>query len=158
MGKLFRFDRLLPFEVRTWPSPEELGRLLQSHERIQGMQLRLHFGEQVARIPISDLWSACCELLLQAQLVREAKLDHFIIDVEQIFDLAYDEDHLLCMFSQEHLFAVSKEGFAAALEHVVDEIFDSTSCPRLMRIAAGWGAAAIRAQPYSAKFSDSVLT
>jgi hypothetical protein len=62
------------------------------------------------------------------------------------------------MFSQEHLFAVSKEGFAAALEHVVDEIFDSTSCPRLMRIAAGWGAAAIRAQPYSAKFSDSVLT
>jgi hypothetical protein len=158
MGKLFRFDQLASFQVRTWPSPEQLGRSLESNARIEGMQLRLEFGDQVARIQISDLWSACCELLLEAQLVREAKLDHFILDVEQIFDLAYDEDQLLCIFSQEHLFAVSRAEFAAGLEKAVDEIFAATSCPRLMRIAAGWGASAIRAQPYSWRFSDSVLT
>jgi hypothetical protein len=122
------------------------------------MQLRLHFGEQIARIAISDLWSVCCELVLQAQLVREARLDHFIIDVEQIFDLAYDEDQLLCVFSREHLFAVSRDDFAAALDQVVDNIFEATQCPRLMHIAARWGASAIRAQPYSYRFSDSVLT
>ena len=158
MGKLFRFDQLSPFEVRTWPAAEQLGHALEHNERIEGMQLRLEFGEQVARIAITDMWSACCELLLEAQLVREAKLDHFILDVEQIFDLAYDEDQLLCIFSQEHMFAVSREGFAAALEKVVERIFCGTSCPKLMRVAAGWGASAIRAQPYSARFSDSLLT
>ena len=158
MGNLFRFERLLPFEVQASPSTDDLGRALQNNEWTKGMQLRLHFGDQIARIPISDPWSACCELLLQAQLVREARLDHFIVDVEQIFDLAYDEDHLICIFSREHMFAVSREAFAAALEHVVEEIFASTSCPGLMRIAAGWGASAIRAQPYAAKFSESVLT
>ena len=158
MGKLFRFDRLLPFVVRTSPSPEALGRSLESNGRIESMQLQLHFGEQVAKVAISDAWSACCELLLQAQLVREGRLDHFIVDVEQIFDLAYDDDHLLCIFSQEHLFAVSREEFAASLERVVDEIFAATRCPKLMRVAAGWGASAIRAQPYSWRFSESVLT
>lgn len=158
MGKLFRFDHLLPFEVRTWPSAADLGRALENNTRIAGMQLRLEFGAEVARIAIADLWSTCCELLLEAQLVRESKLDHFILDVEQIFDLAYDDDQLLCIFSQEHLFAVSREGFAAALENAVDEIFAATSCPGLMRIAAGWRASAIRAQPYSSRFSDSVLT
>jgi hypothetical protein len=158
MGKLFRFEQLLPFAVGTSPSADRLGRALESNQRVEGMQIRLEFGEEVARIPISDLWSVCCELLLQAQLVRETKLDHFIIDVEQIFDLAYDADQLLCIFSKEHLFAVSRAHFAAALEKAVDEIFAATSCPRLMRIAAAWGASAIRAQPYSSRFSDSVLT
>jgi len=158
MGKLFRFDRLLPFVVRTSPSPEALGHSLESNTRIDSMQLQLHFGEQVAKVAISDVWSACCELTLQAQLVREGRLDHFIVDVEQIFDLAYDDDHLLCIFSREHLFAVSREEFAASLERVVDEIFAATSCPKLMRVAASWGASAIRAQPYSWRFSESVLT
>ena len=158
MSKLFRFDRLSYFEVRTKPSAEELGRSLETNIRPEAMQLRLHFGEQVARIPISDVWSVCCELLLEAQLVREARLDHFIVDVEQIFDLAYDEDNLICIFSREHMFAVGREDFAAALEKGVDEIFAGTSCPRLMRIAAGWGASAIRGQPYSWRFSESVLT
>jgi hypothetical protein len=158
MGKLFRFDRLTRFEVGTCPSPAELGRTLESNVRLHRMLLELRFGEQAARLVIKDLWSACCELLLQAQLVREAKLDHFIIDVEQIFDLAYDGDEVLCIFSREHVFAVSREEFAHALEHAVDEIFAGTSCPRLMRIAASWGASAIRAQPYSYRFSDSVLT
>jgi len=158
MARLFKFDGLLRFEVRTSPPPSELGRALQDNSSADRVQLQLHFGEQVARISISDLWSACCELLLQAQLVRESRLDHFIIDVEQIFDLAYDDDQLLCIFSREHVFAVARDQFADSLEHAVDEIFAATSCPGVMRIAAAWGASAIRGQPYSFRFSDSVLT
>jgi hypothetical protein len=64
---------------------------------------------------------------------------------------------VLCRFSPEHVFAVSREHCAAALEDVVDEIFSGTSCPRLMHVAARWGASALRALPYSYRFSDSLL-
>ena len=57
----------------------------------------------------------------------------------------------------EHVFAVSREDFASALEDVVEQIFSGTSCPQLMHVAARWGASAIRALPYSYRFSDSLL-
>jgi hypothetical protein len=158
MGKLFRFERLTPFVARTWPSARELGRALETNDAVPRAQLMLQFGDETARLTISDIWSACCELLLQAQLAREARLDHFIFDVEQVFDIAYDGNDMLCIFSREHLFAVDPEAFASGLEALVDEIFGGTSCPAVMRIAARWSASSIRAQPYSARFSDSVLT
>jgi len=146
------------FEVRTCPAPHALGQALESNARPSGARLQLHFGGEVAALPIPDLWSACCELLLEAQLVREAKLDHFVLDVEQVFELSYDRDLLLCIFSREHVFAVPRDSFAASLERVVEEIFAATSCPRLMQVAARWSASAIRAQPYAFRFSDSMLT
>jgi hypothetical protein len=152
------FDQLSPFRAQTWPPPADLGRALERNARVPRALLQLCFGEQVAAFAISDPWSACCELLLEAQLVREHKLNHFVVDVEQIFDLSYAGDVLFCTFSREHVFAVSSEDFAAALEQLVDDIFAGTTCPRLMRIAAGWGASAIRALPYSFRFSDSPVT
>lgn len=119
------------------------------------MLLALHFGDEVARLPISDLWSACCELLLQAQLVREGNLDHFVFDVERIFDIAYDGELMLCVFSREHAFAVSRNRFAASIYHVVEQIFAGTSCPRIMHVGAIWGASSIRSQPYHYRFSES---
>jgi hypothetical protein len=157
MATQLRLDQFAPFEVRTWPDPEALGRALETNHPVPGAVLQLRFGEQVAGLAISDLWSACCELVLDAELVREGRLDHFVLDVEQICDLSYAGELLFCIFSREHVFAVSREEFAAALEHVVEEIFASTSCPRLMQIGAGWGASAIRALPYSVRFSDSEL-
>jgi hypothetical protein len=151
-------DEVSAFEVRTCPSPRALGEALERKSRQVEAVLQLRFGEQIAGLAISDLWSACCELLLEAQLVREAKLDHFVLDVEQVFELTYDGDLLRCVFSREHAFAVPRESFAAALEQVVEDIFAATSCPRLMHIAATWSASAIRAQPYSYRFSDSLLT
>lgn len=146
----------LAFDASTSPEPAQLGRALEAKSPVRGAVLELHFGDQVARLPISDLWSCCCELLFQSELVREARLDHFIVDVERIFDVTYDGDRLLCAFSREHVFTVSRIRFADALEHLVESIFAGTTCPGLMRAGAAWGAASIRSQPYYYRFSESV--
>ncbi len=150
-------EQIPSFAVRISPRPETLGRALENNRPLAGTYLQLRFGEQAAGFPIADLWSACCEFLLQAQLVRESKLDHFVIDAEQIFDIDYNGDLLVCSFSHEHVFAVPVEVFAAALEHVVDDIFAGTSCPPLMRIAANWGASTLRSLPYASRFTASAL-
>jgi hypothetical protein len=151
-----RFDAPQPFAIQTSPPAAELGRLLETSGRTGDAQLG--FGDRVAGIAISDLWSTCCELLLQAQLVRERKLDHFVLDVEQIFELIYEGDCVLCVFSTELAFVVDRAQLASAFEQAAEEIFAGTSCPRLMQIAASWGAFAIRGLPYAARFSESALT
>jgi hypothetical protein len=148
---------LLPFAVQTSPTPAELGRALESKTKIGNPVLQLRFGEVAAGLPISDVWSACCELLLEAQLVRERRLNRFVLDLEHVFDVSCAGSVVLCRFSSEHVFAVSRDDFASGLEDVVDRIFSGTSCPRLMHVAARWGASALRALPYSYRFSDSLL-
>ena len=157
MATQLRLDQASSFEVRTCPDPESLGRALENNEQVPGAVLQLRFGDEVAGLAVSDLWSACCELRLQAELVREGKLDHFVLDAEQIFELSYAGDLLYCTFSREHVFAVLRQQFAASLEHAVQAILGGTSCPRLMHIGAGWGASAIRGLPYAFRFSDSEL-
>lgn len=152
-----RLDGISQFDARTFPPAAELGESLERNARLTGTLLQLRFGERIAGIAIPDLWSACCELLFQAQLVRERRLDHFVLDVEQIFELSYSGDLVFCIFSREHVFAVDREAFAAALEQVVADVFSATTCPKLMRVAARWGATAIRALPYSYRFSDTAL-
>ena len=158
MGTELHSDRLCVFAVDTWPPAPELGAALEHNRPVAGATLQLRFGERIASLAISDLWSTCCELLLQAQLARESRVDRFVVDVEQIFDLTSDSRSLLCVFSREHVFAVDAQQFADSLEKVVGDIFEGTSCPRLMQIAAAWAASNIRAQPYSYRFSDSLLT
>ena len=148
---------LSPFMAQTSPAPPELGRALESKASVDHPVLQLRFGEEAAGLPISDVWSACCELLLQAQLVRERRLNRFVLDLEHVFDVSCAGNVVLCRFSPEHVFAVSLEDFASALEDVVDRIFSGTGCPRLMHVAARWGASALRALPYSYRFSDSLL-
>ena len=145
------------FEVTTSPPPAELGRALEQNAQVADAVFRLRFGELAAGLAISDLWSACCELLLEAELVREGRLNRFVLDVEHVFDVFCAEDVVLCRFSKEHVFAVARDEFASSLERVVDEIFAGTRSPQLMHIAARWGASSIRAQAYSYRFSDSVL-
>jgi hypothetical protein len=148
---------LSPFEVSTRPAPSELGRALQTRASVDHPTLLLRFGEMSAGLAISDVWSTCCELLLEAQLVREKRLNRFVLDVEHVFDISCAGSVVLCRFSPEHVFAVSREEFASGLEDVVRQIFSGTSCPQLMHVAARWGASAIRALPYSYRFSDSLL-
>ena len=148
---------LSTFVVQTSPAPGELGRALERKSSIGSPVLQLRFGEVAAGLPISDVWSACCELLLEAELVREGRLDRFVLDLEHVFDVSGAGSVVLCRFSPEHVFAVSRDEFAAAFEEVVDQIFSGTSCPRLMHVAARWGASALRALPYSYRFSDSLL-
>src|SRR5438445_5600883 len=154
--QLHSLDRS-PFEVQTRPPPAELGRLLERKERASQPILRLRFGDVTAGLPIRDVWSACCELLLEAELVREGRLDRFVLDVENVFDVLCTDKLVLCRFSSEHVFAVARDDFASALERVVEQILSGTSCPPVMLIGARWGAAAIRARPYSHRFSDSML-
>jgi hypothetical protein len=148
---------LSSFVVLTSPAPAELGRALESKASVDHPVLQLRFGEKAAGLPISDVWSACCELLLEAQLVRERRLNRFVLDLEHVFDVSCAGSVVLCRFSPEHVFAVSLEDFASALEDVVEQIFSGTSCPRLMHVAARWGASTLRALPYSYRFSDSLL-
>lgn len=157
MATQLRLDEFLPFQARSWPAPEALGRAVERNERVPGALLQLSFGGQVAGLAISDIWSACCELLLNAQLVREGMLDHFVLDAEQIFDLSYAGELLFCTFSCEHVFTVSREDFASSLEQLVDGIFAATASPGVMRIGAQWGASAIRGLPYAIRFSGSDL-
>src|SRR4051812_43073496 len=102
---------LSSFEALTCPAPAELGRALESRESIGQPVLRLRFGEASAGIPMHDVWSACCELLLEAQLVRERRLNRFVLDVEHVFDVSCAENVVLCRFSPEHVFAVSRDDF-----------------------------------------------
>jgi len=46
--------------------------------------------------------------------------------------------------------------FADALEGVLEDIFSGTGWPPVMEIAAAW-ATQIRPQPYSSRFSNSLL-
>src|SRR5437762_4772790 len=148
---------LSPFDVAASPDAAALGRSLESNARIPDAVLKLRFGEVTAGLAIPDVWSACCELLLEAQLVREGRLNRFVLDLEDVFDVSGAGSVVLCRFSPEHVFAVSRDDFASALEEVVDQIFAGTSCPRLMHVAARWGASALRALPYAYRFSDSLL-
>jgi hypothetical protein len=148
---------LSTFDVQTRPAPSDLGRALEQNSRVRQAVLQMRFGDLVAGLPLSDVWSACSELLLEAQLVRERRLNRFVLDAEHVFDVSYAGDAVLCRFSSEHVFAVSREEFAGALERVVEEILTGTSCPQVMLIAARWAASTIRAQPYSFRFSDSLL-
>jgi hypothetical protein len=148
---------LSSFVVLTSPAPAELGRALECKASVSPAVLQLRFGDEAAGLPISDVWSTCCELLLQAQLVRERRLNRFVLDLEHVFDVSCAGSVVLCRFSPEHVFAVSREDFASGLEDVVNQIFSGTSCPRLMHVAARWGASALRALPYSHRFSDSLL-
>ena len=158
MATQLRLDQFTTVKARFSPSSDELGKSLQANQRTARASLQLRFGDQVAGLAISDLWSACCELLLQASLAREGLLDHFVLDVEQVFELSYAGDLVFCVFSPEHVFAVSRHEFADSLEQAVSELFEHTACPGLMRVAAAWGAASIRALPYAFRFSQSALT
>jgi hypothetical protein len=153
------FDSLdpLPFAALTNPAPADLGRGLESKANVGHPVLQLRFGEVTAGLPLRDVWSACCELLLAAQLVREERLNRFVLDLEHVFDVSSAGGAVFCRFSPEHEFAVARDAFADSLESLVAEIFAGTSCPRLMHIAACWGASSIRALPYSYRFSDSLL-
>ncbi len=157
MPFLARAEPARAFTVTTVPSPAQLGQTLEEQVRLRRATIQLRFGREVAALAIRDVWSACCELLLAAELVRERKLDRFILDVEQVFDIVYDGDLMLCVFSPEHRFPVPVEAFASSLEQIVDDILAGTSCPKVMRVAAAWGASEIRAQPYSSRFSNSLL-
>ena len=157
MATQLRLDEYCRFEARTWPAPQALGRALERNQRVPRALLQLSFGGQVAGLGISDIWSLCCELLLNAQLVRERTLDHFVLDADQIFDLSYSGELLFCTFSREHVFAVSREDFASALEHLVGDIFAATAAPSVMQIGAQWGASAIRGLPYAFRFSEAEL-
>jgi hypothetical protein len=148
---------LSPFSVQTRPAPQDLGRALERRESIAQPVLQLRFGEMTAGLAIPDVWSACCELLLEAELVRERRLDRFVLDVEHVFDVSCAANVVLCRFSSEHVFAVSREKFASALDGLVEQILSGTSCPRVMLIAARRAASEIRARPYSSRFSDSLL-
>jgi len=99
MMLLARAEPAEAFAVTTVPAPAELGRTLETQTRLSRATIQLRFGREVAALTIRDVWSACCELLLAAQLVRERKLDRFILDVEQVFDIVYDGELMLCAFS-----------------------------------------------------------
>lgn len=148
---------VLAFSARTSPSAAELGAAIERGARTPRAVLRLRFGADATALAIRDLWSACCELLLAAQLVREGKLDRFVLDAEQVFDIHHRGQVMLCVFSTEHVFPVLAKDFAGELERLVGEIFAGTTCPRVMHIAAKWGADEIRGLPYSLRFSDSPL-
>jgi hypothetical protein len=155
MSFFFGLKEPVPFELGTTPSPEKLGKALE--DRASSFEFCLHFGfgANVASEQIPEVWSACCELRLQSQLIRQRQLTHFVVDARELFDASYDDDLLICSYSIEHLFPVRLEEFASSIDGLLADIVRSTSYPRLMDIAIERGASLIRAQPYFYRFSDA---
>jgi hypothetical protein len=79
---------------------------------------------------VKDVWAACCEIYLQAQLIRQAHLHSFSLDGVRLFDISYVDDALVCQWSVEHVFVVEKEDFATSCETLVQQVLAETSDPR----------------------------
>jgi hypothetical protein len=154
-----RFPALAPSPFSAWttPAPELLGKSLADPSHPVPALLHLSFGDAVAHVEFDDVWSTCCVLLLQADLVREKKLNHFVIDVEQLFAISYRGDLLVCRWSIDHVFTVRAEAFAKSLELVATKILGAASSPAVMSLRARSNAWLIRGQPYSSKFSRAWL-
>ena len=150
-----RFPALAPSPFSAWttPEPEWLGQSLSRLTHPGPALLHLSFGDAVAHVEFDDVWSTCCILFLQADLVRERKLSHFVIDVEQLFATSYRRDLLVCRWSPEHVFTVRAEAFAASIESVASRIIGGTRSPAVITVRARSNAWLMRAQPYSHRFS-----
>jgi hypothetical protein len=152
MSFFFAAKEPVEFGLGTTPSPEKLGKALEERASFD-FCLHLGFGANVASEQIPDVWSACCELRLQSQLVRERQLTHFVIDARELFDATYADDLVICSYSREHVFPVRLEEFASSIDGLIADIARATSYPRLTDIAIERGASLIRAQPYFYRFS-----
>jgi hypothetical protein len=152
MSFFFSVKEPVPFELGTTPSPEKLGKALEEQASFE-FCLHFGFGDNVASEQIPDVWSACCELRLQSQLVRERNLTHFVVDARELFDASYADDLVICTYSIEHVFPVRLEEFASSIDGLLADIARATTYPRLTDIAIDRGASLIRAQPYFYRFS-----
>ena len=152
MSFFFASKEAVPFELWTTPAVDELGKALETQARLE-FCLHFGFGPSIASEQIPDVWSACCELRLQAELVRSRELIHFVLDAKELFDVSYDGDLVICRYSAEHVFPVRLEDFASAIDRLLADVTRATTFPRLTEIAIESRAGLIRGQPYFYRFS-----
>lgn len=152
MSFFFGAKEPVPCDLWTTPSADQLGKALEAKAR-QEFCLHFGFGANVASEQIPDVWSACCELRLQSELVRSRQLTHFVLDARELFDTSYDGDLLICSYSPEHVFPVRLEEFAASIDRLLGDVARATTYPKLTDIAIERRASLIRAQPYFYRFS-----
>jgi hypothetical protein len=152
MSLFFKATEPVPFELRTTPSPYQLGRALEAKTKLE-FCLHFGFGAQVATERAPDVWSACCELRLQSELIRSRKLTHFVLDARDLFRASYDGDLLICSYSPEHVFRVRVEEIASSIDRLLAAVTRATAYPKLTDIAIERRASLIRAQPYFYRFS-----
>jgi hypothetical protein len=146
------------FQIQTLPRPEDLGWAFERRLTQVNAFVEFHFGDDIAVQSISDIWHMSCELVLQAELVREKHLYRFLMDAQQLFAIEYDvDDMVLCTWSAERIFAVPLNTFASSLELLVEELVASTRYPKLTRIRVDSAAVMIRAQPYLSQFTQRGL-
>lgn len=152
MSFFFGVKEPVPFTLWTTPSADRLGQILEA-QASREFCLHFGFGSSIASEQVPDVWSACCELRLQSELVRSQQLTHFVLDARDLFDVAYDGDLVICRYSKEHVFPVRLEEFALAIDGFLANVARATTYPRLTEIAIERRAALIRGQPYFYRFS-----
>lgn len=122
----FAAPSVLPFQVRLNPSAPEIGRLRKQGTATSAVFL-FSFADATASHRVKDVWTACCEIYLQAQLARSAELHSFYLDDEQLFEMAYVDDAIICSWSPEHVFAVKRAEFVASIETLVEQVLAGVS-------------------------------
>lgn len=129
---------LLPFRLNVRPSASELGRACEQDARAAAVFL-FRFGDATASHRVDNVWVACCEIFLQAQLVRQAQLHSFSLNGEQLFEISYFNDAAVCSWSPEHVFAVDKREAVDAFESFVQQVLAASSdhrCEHFVHLGA----------------------
>jgi len=116
----------LPFELKMRPSASEVGRLWVRGTPTEAVVL-FCFGSATASQRVRDVWTACCEIYLQAQLARRGQPHWFSLLGEQLFEIFYVDRALVCTWSPEHVFAVDQGEFACSCETLVEQVVAETS-------------------------------
>jgi hypothetical protein len=115
--------------------------------------LRFSFGDLTASQLVGDIWLACCEIYLQAQLAKQSRLDGFYLNGEQLFTIAYFDDVVLCSWSRDHMFAVKQRELVDSFEALVEQALDQA--PHWRREAfVHLGASLIQNQPRFAALAE----
>ena len=118
------FAALVGFRLALKPSAVEIGRICATGKRVEAIFL-FSFGEATASHRVDDVWTACCEMYLQAQLAEQSDLQSFRLAGEELFTLRHEGDVVVCSWSRHHIFAVQKREFVRSLESLIDQVLAS---------------------------------
>lgn len=141
--------QIVDFNLRANPSAAELSSSFKECNATEAVFL-FSFGDATASHRVSDAWRSCCELYIQAEFLRRSQLREFWLAGERLFGLRYfDQDELLCTWSRDHVFLVSRTQVAASLETLVQHSLGEATNPRMNEFVR-LGASLLESSPYAA--------
>lgn len=129
MFETFASPPLVAFRLALKPSAGEISRFCATEKQAEAVFL-FSFGEATASHRVNDVWTACCELYLQAQLVEQSNLRSLRLAGEELFTVKYVGDVVVCTWSSQHVFAVPKGKLVMSFESLIDQVLANVPARR----------------------------